>query len=234
MLLHPELDYGPTMKTFTIDGPGGSLEARLEAPDAPIAATAVLAHPHPQMGGTMDDAVLDAAARALVDRRIACLRFNFRGAGGSAGSFDGGDGERDDLRAALAWLREAEGVPDRYWLVGYSFGSWVGWRVAVEDALALDRIILIAPPMGMLDYPDGGLAARHAARFAASPDPLPAPRIDVFAGTADAYVDLKAVRDWAERNAAHLHALDGANHFFTGQWDMLCQAIGAALDAPPS
>ena len=85
----------------------------------PGTAVALLAHPHPQMGGTMRDAVLDTVADALLERGICCLRFNFRGAGASAGTFDGGDGECDDLAAVLRWLADETSAP--VWLAGYSF-----------------------------------------------------------------------------------------------------------------
>ena len=197
------------MGTIFIEGPAGPLEASFEGGNG---AAAVLAHPHPQMGGTMHDAVLDTAARQLLERDIACLRFNFRGAGASAGQYDNGDGERDDLRAALQWLTaQAEGPLT---FVGYSFGSWVGTRVIEEDAADLAHVMLIAPPIGMMSYPDLATSAQ----------------IDVFAGTADQYVDLDAARTWADRNGATVHSIEGADHFFGGHWDALGAAIAGALD----
>jgi alpha/beta superfamily hydrolase len=201
------------VKTIIIDGPVGPLEAGFEQPEraAPGSPAALLAHPHPQMGGTMHNDVLDTAARVLLDHGIACLRFNFRGAGGSDGRFDNGDGERDDLRAALAWLRDQTSGPLSF--VGYSFGSWVGWRVIAEDAPALERVWLIAPPVAMLDYPD---ARADAA-------------LDVFAGTADEYLDLSAIDAWAARNDATVHRVADANHFFVARWDQLGDAMNASL-----
>ncbi len=195
------------MPSLFIDGPAGLLEAQLEAAAEADAPAALLAHPHPQMGGTMNDAVLDTAAAVLRECGSACLRFNFRGAGRSAGTFDNGNGERDDLRAALAWLREQTGGPLSF--VGYSFGSWVGWNVIAADAPALARVALIAPPIGMLDYPDASTEAQ----------------VDIYAGTADDYVKLDAVKAWAERNGAKVHPISGADHFFGGHWDNLAAAM---------
>lgn len=197
------------MTALEIDGPSGPLQAEFTAPEQPAEnrPAALLAHPHPQMGGNMHDLVLDTAARVLLDHGIACLRFNFRGAGASAGSFDNGDGERDDLRAALDWLgRETNRALS---LAGYSFGSWVGWRVIHEDQLNLERIMLIAPPVAMLDYPDGAISGR----------------LDAFAGTADGYVDGDALTAWTQRNAATHHTIEGADHFFGGHYEQLAQAI---------
>ena len=203
------------MQNLTIDGPVGPLEARFElaenaVPDGPAA---LLAHPHPQMGGTMHDAVLDIVSSVLLDRGISCLRFNFRGAGASAGAFDGGDGECEDLVAALNWVGSQSSSP--VWLAGYSFGSWIGWRVAAAAPVAIERIIMIAPPIGMLDYPDR------------DDHNVPA---QIIHGGSDDFVNAATVRDWAERNATETPVeIAGADHFFRSHSQALRESVAAAV-----
>ena len=107
-----------------IPGPVGALEARLDLPDGSPRAVAVIAHPHPQYGGTLQTRAVYEAARALARIGVASLRFNFRGAGVSRGAFDDGRGEQDDYRAALDYAAARfPGLP--IWAAGMSFGAWV-------------------------------------------------------------------------------------------------------------
>lgn len=142
--------YTPTRADtpLLIDGPAGSIEAALDLPedDAPAhPVLAILCHPLPTEGGSMHNKVVTMTARALRESGVTTLRFNFRGVGQSAGEFDDGDGELDDLRAVAAWARAAH--PDKtLWLAGFSFGAWVSLRAAVE--LQAGGLISIAPPVG--------------------------------------------------------------------------------------
>ena len=113
-------------------------------------AAVVFAHPHPQMGGTMHTKVVYQAAKALARIGCAVLRFNFRGVGTSAGSFDEGHGEKDDVRAALDFMH------DRYpeaplWAAGMSFGSWVGLTVGAEDP-RVSTLIGVSMPVSRYDF----------------------------------------------------------------------------------
>jgi hypothetical protein len=112
-------------------GPAGRLDALVEGPDdAPFAA--VVCHPHPALGGTMHNHATYRLAKAIVARGGAALRFNTRGTGRSAGSYDAGRGEADDARAALAWLAAARpGVP--LLSCGFSFGAWMALLAGGED-----------------------------------------------------------------------------------------------------
>jgi alpha/beta superfamily hydrolase len=149
----------------------------------------------------------------LLDRGISCLRFNFRGAGASAGTFDGGDGECEDLVAALNWLDSQSSSP--VWLAGYSFGSWIGWRVAAAATVTIERIIMIAPPIGMLDYPD-----REDRNLL----------VQIIHGESDDFVNAATVRDWAERNATETPVeIAGADHFFRSHSQALREAVAAAI-----
>ena len=189
-----------------IQGPAGILEAQFDTAADAQGTVAVLCHPHPQYGGSMYDGVLQTAAEVLLESGVDCLRFNFRGVGGSAGSFDNGVGEAEDLLAVADWVSDAyEGCPQ--WWLGYSFGAAMVWR-ALQSAPSIQpgRAILIAPPVGMLD-------------FSGAPPNL---SIDAVAGDRDDFVD-----------SAKLQALDGvaaniipgADHFFSGYHAQLAQAL---------
>src|ERR1700726_344921 len=121
-------------RNFFLEGPAGRLEAILWKPVGqgrpPLAA--LVCHPHPLFGGTMHNKVVYQAAKTLHGRGLPVLRFNFRGAGMSEGSHDGGQGEREDVRAGLDYLgKEFPGLP--ILLGGFSFGAWVGLLVGCED-----------------------------------------------------------------------------------------------------
>jgi len=195
---------------FTLAGPAGFLEAALTGPDSgPVA---VLCHPHPLYGGSMDDDVLGVMARVLAERGIASLTFNFRGVGGSDGDHDGGAGEVDDLRAVLAWLESS--YPDRPRLLGgYSFGAGVVSRLLADPAIpAVERAMLVALPVGRLAVtePDGRIP------------------VDVFAGDRDEFVDTEKLSAWQH---VRVHLIHGADHFFSGAWAALEAEIRGALRA---
>ncbi len=190
-----------------IPGPAGALEAQLDHSPVASSGFAVLCHPHPQYGGSMHDAVLNTLAGALLADGISCLRFNFRGVGASEGSSSGGTAEADDLLAAVAWLR-AEYSPESLWLGGYSFGASMVWQAAA--AIDAERLLLIAPPVGLMPFSEQDLSAR----------------VDVFAGDRDDYVDFAQL---ATLRGATVHQLNGADHFFMGFHDELRERISAAI-----
>ena len=191
-----------------IDGPAGRIEALLEQADAERSArVGIVCHPHPQYGGSMHDAVVDAASRALRANGIDALRFNFRGVGASEGSYDSGVGEIDDLLAVAAHARGEQGYDDVL-VVGYSFGSRVAWGAARR--VAPTQLVLVAPPIGMMDYP-----AEHA----------PACPVVVVIGSADDFADGNALRSWCAERGADLRLIEGANHFFAGAWDAVTAEI---------
>ena len=125
------------MQSLILSGRAGSLEGLLDEPAREPIASVLICHPHPPSGGTMNTHAVFRAMRALRGLGCEVLRFNFRGVGKSAGSWDDGRGELDDGRTALAWLRSRS--PTRPLISGgFSFGSWVGMTVGVEakaDAL---------------------------------------------------------------------------------------------------
>src|SRR5215470_9205776 len=135
-------------RNFFLEGPAGRLEAILWTPASPsqerLRLAAVVCHPHPLFGGTMHNKVVYQAAKSLDALGLPVLRFNFRGAGMSAGKHDQGRGEQGDVRVALDFLAaEFAGVP--ILLAGFSFGSWVGLRVGCGDERVVELIALGTP-----------------------------------------------------------------------------------------
>jgi len=191
-----------------ISGPAGALEARFDESDQPGRAHAVLCHPHPLYGGTLHDGVLNCLAQVLLANGVHCLRFNFRGVGGSEGSHDNGRGEVEDLRAAIGWLKSQHEV-EHLWLGGYSFGASVVWN-SLEGMPEPERILLVAPPVGVMAFPERQLRCP----------------VDVFIGDADDFADQDALAAW---RGVHAHLIAGANHFFLGQTDTLKRRIEQAI-----
>lgn len=197
-----------------IAGPAGPLQGVLEKPDTPEqGGVALVLHPHPLMGGTMDNKVVVMTARALVQAGYVALRFNFRGVGQSAGSFAAGMGEREDALAAVAWLREQH--PDQpLCLSGFSFGAYVALLAADDSACA--HLITIAPPI----------------QYAALRD-LPRPRAAwcLLQGEADEIVDCREVLAWARSHEPppDIHTFPGVSHFFHGALTPLQQAVRTCI-----
>lgn len=192
--------------SLTLTGPAGVLEAVVEYPEADAEAAAqpvvaIVCHPLPTEGGTMNNKVVTMAARALRELGITTVRFNFRGTGNSAGEFDEGEGERDDLRAVADWVRAAR--PDAaLWLAGFSFGAYVSIRASAE--LQPAALISLAPPAGRWDFADAA----------------PAMPWLVVQGEEDEIVDPHAVYDWLEKLAPPqltLVKMPACTHFFHGK-----------------
>ena len=194
----------------------GELEAAIDEAESSAGRYAILCHPHPQYGGSMHDAVLDCLAQALGDSGVSCLKFNFRGVGRSEGAHygaqegaqEGAAGEVADLCAVADWLQE-ERSPRSLLLGGYSFGASVVWQ-ALAHGMQAERALLVAPPIGAMQFPEF----------------TPACPVDVFAGDADQFIDAAALTAWRDIN---LHRLSGADHFFSGQWQLLRETISGAL-----
>ncbi|MDD9962259.1 MAG: alpha/beta hydrolase [Gammaproteobacteria bacterium] len=195
------------MENLLIQGPAGSLEAALEMPIDAGAAVAILCHPHPLYGGSMNDAVLGLVGEALAEVGVNALRFNFRGVGASQGGFDEGRGEVDDLLAVIDWAH-AQGA-GAICLAGYSFGAHIVCQ-ALPQASQPARLLLVAPPTAAMDM-----------RLQAPPCPL-----DVFAGDGDQFVDCDALNRWP---GAKMHLIPGADHFFSTAAASLLEAIRQAL-----
>ena len=133
-----------------LTGPAGRLEALIEEPDRPPKAAVVFAHPLPTHGGTMHTKAVYQGSKGLVRAGCAVLRFNFRGVGGSDGSFTAGPGEREDFTAALDYMAaKYPGLP--LWAAGFSFGSWIALETGAIDT-RVSLLIGIAPPVTREGY----------------------------------------------------------------------------------
>jgi alpha/beta superfamily hydrolase len=199
-------------RNFFLEGPVGRLEAILWTPSAaahpPLAA--VVCHPHPLFGGTMHNKVVYQTAKSLDALGIPVLRFNFRGAGLSAGVHDRGLGEQDDVRAALDFLlRQFPGVS--LLLAGFSFGSWVGLRVGCEHP-QVSHLIGLGIPVNTSDFSFLRQCHKPKLFVQGSNDEHGA------AGKVKAFVDSLPGEN-------HLVVVAGADHFFTGKLDQLHGAI---------
>lgn len=184
----------------TLPGPAGPLELACSQPEPDTArrGVAVLSHPHPLHGGTMHNKVVTILERSMLELGLATVRFNFRGVGHSAGEYDDGIGETDDLAAVCDWVR-ATRPGDTLWLGGFSFGAYVTLRAAsrVEPA----QLVLIAPPVGRWDF------------SAVAPPACP---WLVVQGDEDEVVDARTVIDWARELGppVSLVEIPEAGHFF--------------------
>jgi uncharacterized protein len=191
---------------FTVPGPAGVLDCAVDEPaDAPRG-VAVLCHPHPQHGGTMDNKVVQTLARALVQLGYRAVRFNVRGVGGSAGTWDEGRGETDDALAVVTACRQP-GLP--LLLGGFSFGGYVAAQAASRLAheAAAQRLVLVGPA---------------TSRFALPPVP---PDTLVIHGEADDVVPLASTLAWARTLDLPVLVLPGVGHFFHGQLTLLKQLL---------
>lgn len=200
----------PDSNTFSIDGPAGRLEAILESPrDGTPAGGAVICHPHPQHGGTMQNKVAHTLARAFVNCGFRALRFNFRGVGLSDGQYDDARGEYDDALAAVDWLRDENGKSP-LWLGGFSFGAAIAVRAAV--ACEADGLVTVAPAVS---------------RFAGSLDRQPDCPWLIVQGDEDELVAVDETIEWVNRldPGPELRVFDGAEHFFHGRIVELRQSV---------
>ena len=192
--------------SFMIPAGAVQLEAVLREPDSPPRGAAVLCHPHPVYGGTMDNRVVFRAGKAVMEAGFAALRFNFRGVGASTGSFDEGVGEREDVVSVIGWLeRKCPGIPLA--LIGFSFGAWVGLQAGCSDP----RIRALAGLGLPLNFYDFDFLVEN-----------PKPAIFIV-GTKDEFCPREKMERFARRlpPSARAHLIDGADHFFTQQLDQV-------------
>jgi len=193
-------DKAPGEHLLTLDGAIAPLQACLTIPEAMSTRyLAILGHPHSLQGGTMNNKVITTLARTFKELGIASVRFNFRGVGATPGVYDAGIGESDDMLCVAAACLRA--LPDaQLCFAGFSFGSYVAYRAAAQQAHAL--LISIAPPVHHYDYFEFQLDA--TSWF-------------IVQGEADDVSPLPLVLDFAKKKSLQVLCFPEAGHFFHGQ-----------------
>lgn len=187
-----------TTQRVTVAGPAGAIECAIDTPAGTSIGLAVVCHPHPQHGGTMDNKVVQTLARACVQTGWRCVRFNFRGVGASAGEWADGVGEIDDALAVIAAQR---GAGEALLLAGFSFGAYVASQAAARlpDDAKPRRMVLVGPSTEKQQMPA-----------------VPADTL-VIHGETDDVVPLAATLAWARPQSLPVVVFPGVGHFFHGQ-----------------
>ncbi len=209
------------MPEVIFNGAEGRLEGRYQPAASDRAPIALVLHPHPEHGGTMNTRVVYALYHVFARRGFSVLRFNFRGVGRSQGRFDGGPGELADAASALDWLQTNNPNAVASWVGGFSFGAWIGMQLLMRRP-ELGGFISVAPPANVFDF-----------SFLA---PCPASGLLVN-GDADPVVPAEAVsrlvgRLAQQRNITIQHqVIPGADHFFEQHMEALARRVDAYLAA---
>lgn len=190
----------PATRRETVRGPAGGIDCAVDEPQGEARGVALIAHPHPLYGGTLDNKVVQTLGRALVELGYAAWRPNFRGVGRSEGAYDAGRGEVDDLAAVLEHLGAKRPV-----LAGFSFGAAMQAKLAAR--VAPERMVLV------------GIAVNHFEAPAVPANTL------LIHGENDETVPIAAVRDWAAPQGLALIVVPGADHFFHRKLPELRSAV---------
>ncbi|MCY4592134.1 MAG: alpha/beta hydrolase [Alphaproteobacteria bacterium] len=213
------------MPEVIINGPDGRLEGRFMPGHDDHAPGALVLHPLPELGGTMNNKVVYALYQSFVARGFATLRFNFRGVGRSQGAFDRGEGELSDAASALDWLQQTQSNAPYFWVGGFSFGAWIGMQLLMRRP-EVSGFLSVAPPANTFDF-----------SFLA---PCPASGL-MLQGAADHLVPPDSVRKLVDklstqRGIVIQHTLiPGADHFFSEHVSPMISAVDEYLDSrlPP-
>ncbi len=208
------------MPEVIFNGPAGRLEGRFHPSTQRGAPIAIILHPHPQFGGTMNNQIVYNLYYTFAERGFSVLRFNFRGVGRSQGLFDHGQGELSDAAAALDWAQTINPDARACWIAGVSFGSWIGMQLLMRRP-EVEGFISVAPPANRFDF-----------SFLA-----PCPSSGLFVhGDQDRVAPLKEVTSLIEKLKTQKgisieHAvIPGANHFFENCVDSLIDEVAIYLD----
>lgn len=217
------------MPEVIIPGPDGRLEGRYQHSRDPAAPLALLLHPHPEHGGTMNNKVVYHLYHAFARRGFSVLRFNFRGVGRSQGRFDRGEGELSDAASVLDWMQSHNESARGCWVAGFSFGAWIGMQLLMRRP-EIEGFISVSPPASMYDF-----------SFLA---PCPSSGMMIHGGE-----DTVVPEESVDKLVAKLRSqkgieidyriLKGADHFFTEHLDQLVgnvedylEQAGAGLAEP--
>ncbi|MSP20449.1 MAG: alpha/beta fold hydrolase [Alphaproteobacteria bacterium] len=208
------------MPEVVINGPEGRIEARYQKAASATAPVALVMHPHPRFGGTMNNKVVYNIFHALARSGFAVLRFNFRGVGKSQGTFDNGEGELADSAAALDWLQTYHPSASQTWVSGFSFGAWIAMQLLMRRP-EISSFISVAPPANIYDF--GFLA------------PCPSSGL-IIQGSGDEVVPEPDVLKLATRLKAQrgigieYKTIAGADHFFEGKLEEMSAMIERYAD----
>ena len=208
------------MPEVIINGPEGRLEGRYQHGPRANAPTALVLHPHPQYGGTMNNKVVYSVYQVFARRGFSVLRFNFRGVGRSEGVHDNGQGELSDAASALDWLQSYNPDAETCWIGGFSFGAWICMQLLMRRP-EIDGFITISPPTNNYDF--------------AFLSPCPSSGI-IIQGKADAVVPEPEVAKLAEKLAAQrgievtYQTIPEASHFFESHMDEMTDTVESYLD----
>src|SRR5262249_25874412 len=208
------------MPEIIFTGPAGRIEGRYHPARKKNAPRAIVLHPHPQFGGTMNHPIIYQLYYAFVHRGFSALRFNFRGVGRSQGSFDHGQGELSDAAAALDWAQTINPEAKSCWIAGFSFGAWIGMQLLIRRP-EMEGFISICPPANLYDFsflapcPSSGLII-HGDKDAVVPHKDVTTLVDKLKTQKGIVIEQKVVQ--------------GANHFFDGKAEALLTSISAYLD----
>ncbi len=208
------------MPEVNFNGPDGRLEGRYNHSKMPNAPVALLLHPHPQHGGTMNNKVVYSLYQTFVRRGFSALRFNFRGVGRSQGLFDNGPGEMSDAASALDWMQSYNPNASGCWIGGFSFGAWIGMQLMMRRP-EISGYISVAPPTSIYDF-----------TFLA---PCPASGLIVHGGKDD-LVPVASVEKLTQKLAAQktisvdYRVIESADHFFMDDLNILNNHIEDYLD----
>ncbi|MEO1225840.1 MAG: alpha/beta hydrolase [Pseudomonadota bacterium] len=208
------------MPEVIFNGPDGRLEGRYQHGKQPGAPVALLLHPHPEHGGTMNNKIVYVLFQAFARRGFSTMRFNFRGVGRSQGAFDRGEGELSDAASALDWLQTYNPNAAGCWVGGFSFGAWIGMQLLMRRP-EIDGFLSIAPPANMFDFsflapcPSSGLIVNGSNDDIVTPESVEK-LVAKLSLQKDIVIDHRVI--------------ESANHFFHGKIDTLVDTIDSYLD----
>ncbi|MGF1611707.1 MAG: alpha/beta hydrolase [Kiloniellales bacterium] len=199
------------MPDVIFNGPDGRLEGRYQHNRSPSAPIALMLHPHPQHGGTMNNKVVYTLFHAFARQGFSVLRFNFRGVGRSQGVYDRGEGELADAAAALDWMQSYNQNASACWIAGFSFGAWIGMQLLMRRP-EIAGFISVSPPANMYDFtflapcPSSGLVI-HGSADEVVPEPGVRKLVDKLQHQRDIVIDYRVIQ--------------GASHFYQDHMDQL-------------
>ena len=208
------------MPEVVFNGPAGRLEGRYHHNSDPESPVALILHPHPQFGGTINNQIVYHLYYSFVQRGFSVLRFNFRGVGRSQGLFDNGAGEMLDAAAALDWMQAINKEATTCWIAGVSFGAWISMQLLMRRP-EVEGFISVAPPANLYDFsflapcPSSGLIVNG--------------EIDRVVPAADVQTLVEKLKTQKGIDIGHI-VVPNANHFFENRVEELMAVIDGYLN----